>query len=89
MEGTTVQTFSEVYAGKSIVEIIVDSIKGLTTGVTGSISESFNALVLNENGQLSALAIWALSVFGLSVVWIGLKYAVGFFRSFTAKRSEG
>ena len=81
-------TFADVYAGKSIVEIIVDAVKGLTTGVTGSISEAFNALVLNEQGQMSALAIWALSLFGLSIVWTGVKIAVGFFRSFTAKRSS-
>ena len=65
----TATTFVDVYAGKTIVEIIVDALKGLATGVTGSISEAFNSLVLTSDGKLSALAIWTLSIFGLGLVW--------------------
>lgn len=74
-------TFVDVYSGKTIVEIIVDSLKGLASGVTGSISDSFNALVLTEEGQLSALAIWVLSMFGIGFVWKVVSMATRFFKS--------
>ena len=62
-------TFVDVYAGKSIVEVIVDTLKTFATGITGSISESFNALILTSDGKLSAFAIWGLSMFGLGLGW--------------------
>ena len=73
--------FVDVYAGKSIIEILVDALKGLATGVTGSISEAFNALVLTDEGQLSALAIWTLSFMGIGLVWKIVGWAISFIKS--------
>lgn len=80
MEGTT--TFFDVYAGKSIPEIIVDALKAMTSGVTGSISESFDALVLNaDKTGLSALAIWTLSFLGVGFIWKVVPMGVRFLKS--------
>jgi len=73
-------TFVDVYAGKSIVEIVVDALKGMTTGVTGSVSEAFNALILTEDGKLSALAIWTLSFLGVGFIWKVVPMAIHFFK---------
>ena len=78
MDGTK---FVDIYDGKSIVEIVVDALKGMTSGVTGSISEAFNALVLTEDGKLSALAIWSLSFLGVGFIWKVIPMAVRFFKS--------
>ena len=78
MDGTK---FVDIYEGQSIVEIVVDSLKGMTSGVTGSISEAFNALVLTEDGKLSALAIWSLSVLGVGFIWKVIPAAIRFVKS--------
>ena len=79
MEGVT--TFVDVYEGKTITEIVVTSLKEMTSGVTGSISEAFNALVLTEDGRLSALAIWTLTFLGVGFIWKIIPMAVRFFKS--------
>ena len=61
--------FVDIYDGQSIVEIVVGSLKDMTAGVTGSISGAFDALVLNDEGKLSALAIWVLTFLGVGFVW--------------------
>ena len=80
MESTGTQ-FVDIYGEKSIVEIITDSISGLATGVTKSIADAFNALVLTPDGKLSALAIWTLSMFGVGFVWKIVPMAIRFFKS--------
>lgn len=71
MDPTTeaAKTFVEIYDGQSIVGVIVDTLKTFATGITGTISESFNALILTSDGKLSAFAIWGLSMFGLGLGW--------------------
>ena len=75
------QNFVDVYAGKSIVQIIVDSLSGLASGITTSISDAFNGLVLTSDGKLSALAIWTLSMFGIGFIWKIVPTAVRLFKS--------
>lgn len=78
MDGTK---FVDIYEGQSIVEIVVDSLKGMTSGVTGSISEAFNSLVLTDEGKLSALAIWSLSFLGVGFIWKVIPAAIRFVKS--------
>ena len=59
MDGSgVVNKFVDIYANKSISKIVVDACQEMTTGVIGSIRDGFDALVLTEEGTLSALAIW-------------------------------
>lgn len=70
-----------VYSGKTIPQIIVESFTDMTSGVTGSISEAFDKLVLNESGTgLSMLAIWTLSFLGVGFIWKVVPIAVRFLR---------
>lgn len=71
MEGVT-------SVGSQIVSTFVESVSGVVTGVTGAVTEGFNNLIVNSNGQISNLAIWGL-VFG------GIGLVVGIVRRFTRK----
>ena len=74
-------TFFSVYEGMSIPEIIVDALTKMTSGVTGSLRQSFDSLVLNEAGTgLSALAIWVLSFMGVGFIWKIVPQAKRLFR---------
>ena len=67
MESTDLSFLAE---GTSIPEIIVNSTKMMAGGVTESISQAFDGLVLNHAGTgLSALAIWSLSFLGVGFIW--------------------
>ena len=67
MESTDLSFLAE---GVSIPEIIVNSTKMMTSGVTQCISEAFDGLVLNQAGTgLSAIAIWCLSFIGVGFIW--------------------
>ena len=71
----------EVYADKSIVDIVVESLQEMTSGLTESIRDAFNGLVLNENGTgLSMLAIWTLTFLGVGFIWKVLPMAIRFFK---------
>lgn len=76
MESTDLSFLAE---GTTIPEIIVNSLKAMTQGVTESISGAFNGLVLNQNGTgLSALAIWTLSFLGVGFIWKAIPMAIRF-----------
>ena len=77
MESTDLSFLAE---GTSIPEIVVNSLKAMTQGLTESISGAFNGLVLNQNGTgLSALAIWTLSFLGVGFIWKVVPMAIRFF----------
>ena len=66
----TVSTFQEITIGEgsTIVEVIVNSFRGLTEGITGCVRTSFDALVLNEDKTgLSMFAIWSLVFLGIGI----------------------
>ena len=78
MEGTSIY---DLYNNMTIPEIVVDSVTKMSSGVVGSVSKAFDALVLNEAGTgLSMLAIWTLSFLGIGIIWKVLPYAVRFVR---------
>ena len=80
MDGLT--PIEQVYADKSIVDIVVGSLKDMTSGLTESISDAFNGLVLNESKtSLSMLAIWTLTFLGVGFIWKVVPTAVRFLRS--------
>lgn len=70
-------TFFDLYADKTIPDIIVDALTKMTSGVTGSISKAFDALILNDaKTGLSALAIWVLSFAGVGFLWKVIPMAI-------------
>lgn len=64
--------------GSQIVGTFVEAISGVVSGVTSAVTEGFNNLIVNANGNISNLAIWGL-VFG------GIGLVVGIVRHFTRK----
>lgn len=64
--------------GESIVSTVVEAVKGIATGVAGTIVDVFNAVCINSEGGISNLAIWGLVVGSLGV-------GFGLVRLFTRK----
>ncbi len=89
MDETTVTNISQVYEGKGIVEIVVDSFTEMTTGITGGIKSTFDSLVLDDEGRLSMLAIWALVFLGLGFAPRIFKMAYSAFQRIKAGRAKG
>ena len=73
--------FDYLAEGTSIPEIVVNSLKMMVSGVTESIRDAFDGLVLNEakNG-LSALAIWTLTFIGIGFLWKIIPMGIRFFK---------
>lgn len=70
------------YADKSIVEIVVTSLKDMTGGLTSSIAEAFEKLVLTEDkASLSMLAIWVLTFLGVGFIWKVVPMIYRFFKN--------
>lgn len=81
MDGSgVVNKFVDIYANKSISKIVVDACQEMTTGVIGSIRDGFDALVLTEEGTLSALAIWCLTFLGVGFIWKVVPTVIRFIR---------
>lgn len=64
--------------GGSIVDTVVNAVKGFATGISGTIVDVFNNVVVGPEGGISNLAIW-----GLVMGAIGL--GAYFVKKFTAK----
>lgn len=62
--------------GATIVSTIVEAFTGITTGIAEAVVDTFNAVVTNGEGGLSALGIWGL-------VLISVGFGFGLLKKFT------
>ena len=64
--------------GTEIISTVVDSIKGIASGLASTAVDTFNAIFVGAEGGLSNLAVW-----GLVMGSVGLGFAL--LRKFTSK----
>ena len=79
---TVVNYYTTHYSNQSIVDIVVNSLKDMTSGLTSSLSQAFEKLVLTEDHQsLSMLAIWVLTFLGVGFIWKVVPMIYRFFKN--------
>jgi hypothetical protein len=51
-----------------IVQVFLDAMSGLATGLIGLITDSFSGLVYNSTDGLSDIAVWGLAFGAIAIV---------------------